>query len=125
MMRLQEIIFIIQTHSSKGAQKNMLKAWNFTENKLRHRCFDYNSQKIFRTNILGNSNRHICDSYFDGQLKLRQLTDLNFKWRWLIKMIPYLLSVGKNIRERALAGCRTKFLFAVFSKIGALERNAY
>ena len=25
----------------------------------------------------------------------------------------------------SLAGCRTKFLFAVFCKIGALERNAY
>ena len=30
----------------------------------------------------------------------------------------------KNIRE-LLAGCRTMFLFAVFFKIGALERNAY
>ena len=25
----------------------------------------------------------------------------------------------------SLAGCRTKFIFAVFCKIGALERNAY
>ena len=24
-----------------------------------------------------------------------------------------------------LAGCRTKFLFAVFRKVGGLERNAY
>ena len=30
----------------------------------------------------------------------------------------------KNIRE-LLAGCCTMFLFAVFFKIGALERNAY
>ena len=27
--------------------------------------------------------------------------------------------------SESLAGCRTKFLFAVFCKIGALERNAY
>ena len=33
----------------------MLKAWNFTKNKLQHRCFDNNLQKIFRTNIFENA----------------------------------------------------------------------
>ena len=47
-------IFKIQTHPSKGVQKNMLKALDFTKNKLCHRYFDNNLQKIFRTNILEN-----------------------------------------------------------------------
>ena len=38
-------------HLSKGVQKNILKLWNFTENKLCHRCFDNNLQKIIQTNI--------------------------------------------------------------------------
>ena len=48
-------LFILQTYSSKAIQKNMLKAWNFTKNKLQHRCFDNNLQKIFRTNIFENA----------------------------------------------------------------------
>ena len=39
---------------SKGVQKNILKAWNFTQIKLRHRCFANNVEKIFQTNILDN-----------------------------------------------------------------------
>ena len=38
----------------ESVQKNMLKAWDFTENKLCHRCFDSNFQITFRTNILEN-----------------------------------------------------------------------
>ena len=38
--------------SVKGVEKNVLKAWNFTKNRLCHRYFDNNLQKIFRTNIL-------------------------------------------------------------------------
>ena len=38
----QKIIFILQTHPSKGAKKNMLKAWSFTKNKICHRWFDNN-----------------------------------------------------------------------------------
>ena len=53
----QRIILILQTHPSKSLQKNLLKAWNFTENKICHRCFDNNLQKPFRTKILKNSNR--------------------------------------------------------------------
>ena len=30
---------------------------------------------------------------FNGRLMLIQLTDLNFKWRELIKMLPFLLKV--------------------------------
>ena len=39
-------------HPSKGVQKNMLKAWNFTKNKIRHICFDNNLQKLFLRKIL-------------------------------------------------------------------------
>ena len=41
---------------SKGAQKSMLKARNFTKNKICHRCFDNNLQKLFQTKSLKNSN---------------------------------------------------------------------
>ena len=44
----------MQTHPSKGVQKNKLKAWDFTKNKFCHRYFDKKLQKIFRTNILEN-----------------------------------------------------------------------
>ena len=46
-------------HSSKGIQKNMLKAWDFTKNKLCHRYFDNNLQKMSRTNILDNGTGQI------------------------------------------------------------------
>ena len=39
-----------------------------------------------------------------------------------------LSKIFKSVRARmlkSLTGCRTKFLFAVFCKIDALERNAY
>ena len=42
----QRIILILQTHLSKGVQKNMLKAWNFTNYKFCHRSFDNSLQKI-------------------------------------------------------------------------------
>ena len=53
----QRTNFIIQTYPSKGAQKNICKAWDFTKNKLCHRYFDNNLQKIFRKNILENGTR--------------------------------------------------------------------
>ena len=37
----------------------MLKAWAFTKNRLCHRYFDNNLQKIFRTNILQNGTGQI------------------------------------------------------------------
>ena len=55
----QRTIFILQTYLSKGAQKNMLKSWNFTKNKVCHRCFHNNLQKLFRKKIYKNSNGHI------------------------------------------------------------------
>ena len=45
-----------QTHPFKGIQKNMLKAWNFTKNKICHRIFDNSLQKLFPTKILKKSN---------------------------------------------------------------------
>ena len=41
-------------YPSKGGQKNMLKAWDLTKNKLYHREFDSILQKIYRTSILEN-----------------------------------------------------------------------
>ena len=55
----QRIISVLQTHLSKAIQKNMPKAWHFTENKIYHKCFDNNLQKIFWTKILKNSNGQI------------------------------------------------------------------
>ena len=52
-------IFMIQTHPSKVIQKYMLKAWDFTKNKLCHRYFDNKLQKISQTNILDNGTRQI------------------------------------------------------------------
>lgn len=39
-------------HPSEGIKTSTPKAWNFTKQKLRHRCLDDNLQKIFQTNIL-------------------------------------------------------------------------
>ena len=47
---------------SKGVQKNMLKAWDFTKNRLCHRYFDNNLQKIF-------SNKYSSE-YGTGQIVL-------------------------------------------------------
>ena len=44
---------------SNGAQKNMLKAWNFNQMKLHHRHSDNNLQKIFRKQILENVNGQV------------------------------------------------------------------
>ena len=55
----QRIISILQTHSFKGVQKNMLKVWHFTKNKICRRCFDNILQKLFRTKIFKNSNGQI------------------------------------------------------------------
>ena len=48
----QRIIFILQTHPSKGAQKNMLVPWNFKKYKLWHISFHNNMLKNCGTNIL-------------------------------------------------------------------------
>ena len=78
-------------YPAKGVQDNMLTAWNFTKNKLHHRCLDNKLQKIFRKNVPKNSTGQIL-RIVNGRFMVRQLTDLNFKWRELIKMIPSLLA---------------------------------
>ena len=47
-------------YPSKGVQKKMLKAWNFTKNKFCHRSFDNSLQK------------------FSEQIFLRTAPDRNF-----------------------------------------------
>ena len=37
----------------------MCKAWDFIKNKLYHRYFDNNLQKIFQTNIVENGSEQI------------------------------------------------------------------
>ena len=40
----------------KALRRIMLQEWNFTKNKICHRCFDNNLQKVFPTKVLENSN---------------------------------------------------------------------
>ena len=47
-------------HPSKGVQSNMLKAWDFTKNKLCYRVFENNLQKIFQTKTLENDTGQIA-----------------------------------------------------------------
>ena len=47
------------------------------------------------------------------------------KYRQKIIAKYHHFSPSGNRALESLAGCRTMFLFAVFCKIGALERNAY
>ena len=45
----KRIAFILKTHPSKGAQKNMLKAWNFTKkNVLIIICAKFSKQKFLK-----------------------------------------------------------------------------
>ena len=73
---------------------NML---NFTENRLCHRYFDY--RKLtgnFRyKSSLENHGTDTFDSSFNDLLMLRQLTDLNFKWKELIQLMPSLRATRK------------------------------
>ena len=71
----------------------MLNVLNFSKNKLHHRCFDNNLQKFLRTNTLENVTGHIfLDSCINGRFMLKQLNDLNSKWKELIKRMPSLLA---------------------------------
>ena len=54
-----KIIFILQTHPSKCVLKIILKAWNCTNNKICHRCFHNNLQKLFRTKVFKNHDGQI------------------------------------------------------------------
>ena len=71
-------------HPSKCVQKNILKTWDFTKNKLCHRYFDNNSQKIFRTNILENGIRQIIliVVLMDGLLFNPLMPEGLFKYVW-------------------------------------------
>ena len=71
----------------------MLNVLNFSKNKLHHRCFDNNLQKFLRTNTLEKVTGHIfLDSCINGRFMLKQLNDLNSKWKELIKRMPSLLA---------------------------------
>ena len=91
-------------HPSKGVQKNMLKAWDFTTYTLNYRCFDNNFQKNILTNILETGTEDTFDSCFNGRIMLRELTYLNFK------TIPSLLAA----REISLLE---------FSKLCCIQRH--
>lgn len=86
---------MIQTQPSKGVQKNTLKALDVTKNKLGHRYFDNNSRKISEQIFLRMTPGRHFDNCFNGRL-LRQLNDLNFKLKYLIKVIPSLLAVRET-----------------------------
>ena len=65
------MIFILHAPSPKVVQKNILKAWNFNENKLYHRSFDKNVYK-FSEQIFLKLRPKRC---------ARQLIGLILKWR--------------------------------------------
>ena len=71
-------------HRSKGVQTAMLIAWNFIKNKICHRFFDNNLQKLFRTKILKNINEQIL-------LTVVSMVDLWLEMEIVDKMILYLL----------------------------------
>ena len=63
------IIFILQMHPSKGVQKIMLKAWNFTKNNICHRSFDNNLEKNFPSkNSYEQQQSDAFNSSFNGRL---------------------------------------------------------
>ena len=93
----QRVIFIIQEHSSKGVRKNMPKTYSFTKNKIHVRCFDNCLEILFDTNVLENATWQIIVTVV-LILMPRQLTDLNFKSRQVIKMMPSLLAVIEKLQ---------------------------
>ena len=83
-------------------QKNVLKGKNFIKNKLRHKCFDNRLLKILRTNTLENNTGQILlIVVLNGRFILRQATELNFKLREMIKIMPPSLVV----KEISLLEC--------------------
>ena len=53
-------------------------------------------QKMFETTILEKASAHTFDRCFNGRLMFRQLTDLNFKWIEMIRVMPSLLAVSET-----------------------------
>ena len=52
---------------------------DFNTYKLHHRYFNNKLEKNARANIFDSDTARMLDSYFNGQLILRQLTNLNFE----------------------------------------------
>ena len=69
------------------------EAWNLTKNELHHTCFDIFCRKFPAQLFLREPTNRTFDSLFNGRDLLRQLTDLTFKWRELIKMMLPLLAI--------------------------------
>ena len=87
---------IFHTHLTAGAQKNMLKVWNFTKNKLYHVWFENNLRKISEQIFLRMlPDRYALNSCFNCPLMLRHLTDLICTWRESIKKMRSILTVRK------------------------------
>ena len=88
---------ILHTHLTAGAQKNMLKVWNFTKNKLYHVWFENNLRKISEQIFLRMlPDRYALNSCFNCPLMLRHSPDLICTWREIIKKMRSLLTV-RNI----------------------------
>ena len=77
------MVFILQTHLSKVSRKICWK--HGTSPKIN----SFTDAWIIICRTFSNNS----GSYFNGQLMLRKLTDLNFKWRELIKWCQGDISV--------------------------------
>ena len=91
--------FQTSDYPPKGVQENMLKAWNFTKNKLLHKCFVNNLQKKFRANILenGTAQMFLIVLLMFGLLLDNQLTQTSNWYSWLKWFHLYLLP-GRYLR---------------------------
>ena len=100
-------IFIIQTHPSKGVQKNLLKALDFNKNKLSDRYFNNNLQKIFQTNILekGTWKKLLIVVVMIGlRLKL-QIEIIDYKNR-IYTCCSIFIYLCMNFKNRNVSICR-------------------
>ena len=76
-------------HLLKCFQKILLRVWNFTRDKLCHRSFVENFSNKYSWEHTGL----ILLMIVNGWLMLRELTDLNFKWREF-EIMPSLLTIN-------------------------------
>lgn len=83
------MIFMTQTHQSKGVQRDMLKAWNVTQKGIHRRSC---AEKFPNKHSSERLRKYTFDSCFNDQFVSRQLIYLNFKGRKLIKMMSSLLA---------------------------------
>ena len=84
--------FYTSDNPCKGVQKNMLKAYNFTKNKICHRCFDNNFHKRFQTKIHKDS-KDTFDICYNGWL----MTYTSNGDSWLKLSYLYLSSIFKYL----------------------------